>query len=82
MALKMFGSNNILMQPKNKREKVNKMNNYCWLNRFNDTSSWEPFLYWKWGGIYSFIQLVNGVRWLDFVCDRKSNLVKVRVNIQ
>ena len=48
MALKiilMFGSNNILMQPKNKREKVNKMNNYSWLNRFNDTSSWEPFLY-------------------------------------
>ena len=33
------------MQPTNKMEEVTKTNNYSRINKFNDTSSYEPFLY-------------------------------------
>ena len=41
----MFYDINTLMQPKNKKRKVTKMNNYSWINMCNDTSSWVQLFY-------------------------------------
>ena len=71
----MFCNTNMLTHPENNKEKVTKMNNCSWIDRFNGTFSWEAFFYQEWGeGIYLFFQLVSDVSWLDFVYGHKSKI--------